>query len=426
MTEGRKHIVVIDPDPSWISTIRLAKRREYRISAITSKRFKKAYPTVAEHIDDEIIAETTNTNKLTIALQKLHSSEPVSGILVHRDAMIHKAAKACEIVGIPFTSANGVRLARNKRLSRLRLEKHGLSNIRQAFSKSANELPFAANAIGYPCIIKPATGHASRLAFRLENDEDLSDACDEIIEWEQNAHPKDLWITSSGFVCEEWISGPIISVELSAVDSIYAPITVALATSYPENPCAGFGSIIPFCFQPVSDLCIKYASEVCRTLGLDNGAFDIEMIWHDGHPIILEANPRKMGGEMAKALRLSTGISYEAVLLNAYVERSLKIPRKSKSKISCIRKLIAEIGGTTTDEAVHKILEVMQQYSQATLFNYALHPGQGFEKWDIVGRFILECSDEKHGFEQANSIVSRLEVASGIKFVQSGRLIWPQ
>jgi hypothetical protein len=52
------------------------------------------------------------------------------------------------------------------------------------------------------------------------------------------------WVFEEGFVCEELIPGPVVSVAIAASES-YAPISAALHLAQDVNPFMGFGSILP-------------------------------------------------------------------------------------------------------------------------------------------------------------------------------------
>jgi hypothetical protein len=56
----------------------------------------------------------------------------------------------------------------------------------------------------------------------------------------------------------------------------------------------------------MTHLIFDYALKVCTLLQLRLGVFDVELIASDEGPILLEVNPRPMGGEMISGYEVSS------------------------------------------------------------------------------------------------------------------------
>jgi biotin carboxylase len=62
---------------------------------------------------------------------------------------------------------------------------------------------------------------------------------------------------------------------------------------------------------------------VARSVGLDFGIFHIEIILGKHGPVLVEANPRIMGGNMPTVFKLATGIDAYDLLVDMYLTRGL-------------------------------------------------------------------------------------------------------
>jgi biotin carboxylase len=90
------------------------------------------------------------------------------------------------------------------------------------------------------------------------------------------------------------------------------------------DPSIELGTTMP---APVSkdtaDALTEYALAVARSVGLDLGVFHIEMIHgHDG-PVLVEVNPRIMGGNMPTAFKLCTGVDAYELLIDIHLHGRL-------------------------------------------------------------------------------------------------------
>jgi biotin carboxylase len=421
---GSRHDVFIDPDPSWMPTMRRARQRGHYISAICSPRYARAYPEALALAHSAAVVNTSSQGSLTKELMRLERRDHVAAVLVHRDAIIAKVAAACEASGIHFTSRESLGIALSKVSTRLVLEQRGLSSVRYEAAHTLADVRNAALHIGFPCVLKPAWGHGSLLAFRLRDLAQLRTVQKKIRAWATDTIRADRWLLSQGFVCEEWIEGPIVSVELSVVRGIIRPITVALGTAYAENPCGGLGNIIPFDWQPtVARRCVEYAKRVCQAIGFDLCVCDLEMKWTKSGPVLLEANPRKMGGQMPLALELATGLDFNDIMLDTYANRPPTLRTKKGRMVTVIRKLIPTRPGRIRGEPSRPWLSSFRPSTGTIvrLCNDALHAGARVRRHQVVGRVLAVCGEPQEGFRQAKRAVHCLEAETGLQFA-TGKL----
>lgn len=416
------HALFIDPDLTWVNTINRARERGIHTTAIQSERYAHAYPTIRNVAHGNVIADTSNSEDLAKAIQTAGLLGPTA-LLTSNDAILPTVATAAEELHIPFTSCAGVQFARNKAAMRQRLLELGFRMPRTETFDSPKEAAEVAARIGYPCVVKPCSGHQSWLCFQLRSCEDAAEVIEELEYMVENLFPGNRWSIKNGFMCEEWLAGPVMSVSMAAASGRLVPVSVALGSVSDEAPCAGFGSVIPFIESPrVTVECERYAKSVCRALNLDLGVFDLEMAWTSSGPILIEVNARRMGGVMPVAYEMATGMNFSDYLLDAYFCTPIQKPGKF-TRTAVIRKVIASESAKlqrSPDESWWSALE-----SDLYIRNYSLESGKEVAAFEVLARLILVSSSSKTAFSRLDDIVAELEELTSGRFLR-GRLPWPQ
>lgn len=414
---ARGQCVFVDPDVRWTVTIVRARERGFLTTAVHSALFGKVYRAAVCSADRATRARTDDVQSLVAAFRMLQDQgTPICAVFVGRDAVIEQVARACDLLHIPFTPTSCLDVTRNKVETRRRLQAEGLPNARYAFSSDTEALPSVVQQLGYPCVVKPVKGHASILAFRVRNERELSRVIRKIRLWEMGADPSELWVLSRGFICEEWLEGPVISAEISCTPYGHVPVTLALATTCRHNPCSGYGNIIPFVPESgLQEACFKYAIAACEAVGATFGMCDVEMVYTANGPILLEVNARKMGGEMVDAYELATKYNFSDVLLDTYLGHAVTSPRIDECRSTVIRKVIVRRGGTVQGLPTRWLRSLRHKHPNVLFRNYDLRPGRTVRRGQVVARLLIADHDPKEAFVFADRALELLEKASQIQ-----------
>lgn len=416
------HAIFVDPDITWIKTISRARERGMQAIAIQSERYAHAYPMIRESVDGHITANTSHLLDLSNSIQKIHLSDSTA-LLTSNDAILPVLAAVAEKLNIPFTSCVGVNFARNKAAMRRRMGELGFRMPRMETFEKPQEVLEVAESIGYPCIVKPCSGHQSWLCFKILSSDERIRVAEELEYMVDNIFSESTWSLKNGFICEEWLEGPVMSVSIAASLGCLVPVSVALGSVSDDAPCSGFGSVIPFIENPrVTEECERYAASVCVALNLDIGVFDIEMAWTSNGPILIEVNARRMGGVMPVAYEMATGENFSDFLLNAYLGKSINKPPNS-TRTAVIRKVIASESTKLPDgfdESWWSKFDGELYYR-----NYSLESGRNIDALEVLARIILIDSNSITAFSKLNQIVAKLEEITGKIFLR-GRLPWPK
>ncbi|VVN84748.1 ATP-grasp domain-containing protein [Pseudomonas fluorescens] len=398
--------IFVDPDATWTPVLNRSRERGFKVINISSPRYTSSYPDLESLADTTISCDTSNSKILAATLNTIEMTDRTA-IITSNDGTLEVVAEAAEYQNISFTPLSAVRLARNKINMRKHLKCHGFQMPRFEAFRTMRDLERAVNTIGFPCAIKPASGHQSWFCFRLSSTIDIELVIENLNYMIDNLAPNNAWCLKNGFICEEWMDGPIISVSVAASNGLPIPICVALGTTSPDAPCAGYGSIIPYIENKyVAETCSHYAENICRTLGLTVGIFDLEMIWTKTGPVILEVNARRMGGVMPHAYDIATGDDFSDIILDAYLLLPIS-PRPKFTHTAVIRKIIAGSGGIIKSSLDENILK--PHGHNIYYRNYFLHEGVLVDKFDVLARLISVGTSSTIEFEKLDSLLIEIE-----------------
>jgi hypothetical protein len=162
--------------------------------------------------------------------------------------------------------------------------------------------------------------------------------------------------------------------------------------------------------------CFDYASRICEAIGLDHGIFHIEMILTERGPVLVEANPRLMGGIMPSLYHRLTGTNIHEYLISIHLGEPP--PDRLPVARSCVttRKIMTRDAGRIADTMN---LEWLDQFDGRLIyFDLKRARGSVVERQEIMGRLQIEESDLPMANAVADELLGRLELSLGIELVR--------
>jgi biotin carboxylase len=130
--------------------------------------------------DDAIAIRFYDEEQSALAIVGAARDRPFDGLLVVGDRPTVIAARAAAALGLSAHPAEAAAIARNKRLARERLRECGLSTpwfVAASIAASPRQL---AQAVSYPCVIKPVALSGSRGVIRANDPEQFVAAFDRL------------------------------------------------------------------------------------------------------------------------------------------------------------------------------------------------------------------------------------------------------
>lgn len=418
------HIAFVDSNPAALEAVRLAKAAGHRVTFLQSA--DPLYPPTEENLRtvqavDRLVdgLVTTDADAVTAALAACHAEHPIDVVTSQHEMSTEAVAHACRALGLRGTDPDAVLTARRKDLCRDTLDRAGLASARHALAADEGEVLAAAERIGYPVILKPPSGGDSLLSYVARTPQEAVDGCRGILTGLDTVPADWRGQFRRGVLVEEYLTGPLVSVELGAKNGEFHPYCVSGRFRWAQDEVVELGSYIPSNLPPEHlDACTAYAVDVCRALGLDLGIFHLEIIHTDRGPVLVEVNPRVMGGALPTIYKHATGTDIFTGLLEILDPAAdVRLPAPADGCVGG-RKVMARHGGTIAAAATLDRAARHPDVLQVVGFDsYRTGPGRTVAPGQIVARFILRGEDHLSVVRAAEQILHGLQEDLGIELM---------
>lgn len=320
-----------------------AARDEGCVPVLLTKR-PALYPFAVEESVRILEVDTANENKVVEVVRRLSAEAPLAGLTSTSDYYISTAAKLAALFGLPGPSPAAITDCRDKEKQWHRLHTAG---VRVPATKAARCSAAACEAavdIGFPIVVKPATGSGSVGVRLCHSEAESLEHAQRLLE--QTTNERGMAITPT-VLLQQFVDGPEYSVEsldgrvIGVTEKHVSPPPVFVETGhdFPANLPDEQAGLIREC--------------VCRALkalDLEWGAAHTELRLSDGEPTIIEVNPRLAGGFIPELVRRATGMDLVSGLIRRVVGRAPRVV-KERDHHASIRFLVPPRSGTV--QAVH-------------------------------------------------------------------------
>jgi len=361
---------------------------------------------------------TTDPDAVTEALGRCHARHAIDVVSTQDEMAVRAVAIASRRLGLRGTAPEGLLTARRKDLCRAALREAGLAHARFALAGDEAGALAAAARIGYPVVLKPPAGTDSLLAFVAHDADQARAACHELLAGLDRVPAGWRAQFSEGILVEELLTGRLLSAEIGVRDGVFFPFCVSGRIRWHEDEVVELGAYMPGLPELEARRCFVYAAEVCRAIGLDLGIFHLEIMLTGRGPVLVEANPRVMGGAMPAVYRVATGSSiYTALVQILTGAPGVRLPAMPGGCTGG-HKVAVSRAGRLSDRATLGFLE--DHPSVVKVFGFAdFHtgPGQPVRRGQTVARFILRAAGNRALVATAGQILRRLERDLGVSLM---------
>ncbi len=226
----------------------------------------------------------------------------IEGVLtVSADRAVPVVAAVAEARGLPGIGAETAHLMTHKVAMRRRLADAGVPQPRFAAVRNLAETRRAADAVGFPAVLKPADSGGQRGIFRVES-------LDEV---DVHLHEALAASPTGEAILEEFVDGIELNGIVVARDGEMIPLTLSDRL---RPPGVGFGvgwiHVYPPTIPPEQLVAAEEtAGYTVHALGLRTGiAFPQLIAARDGRVVVVECAARIPGGQMADLVRVAVGV----------------------------------------------------------------------------------------------------------------------
>jgi biotin carboxylase len=233
----------------------------------------------------------------------------VDGVMTFAaDRAVPVVARAAERLGLPGIGTETAHLMTNKIAMRRRLADAGVPQPRFAAVRHVREVPAAAEAVGFPAVLKPTDSAGQRGLFLVASRGDV----------ERHLHAALAESTEEEAILESYHPGLEVNGLLVTRDG---DVTVVTLSDRRRPPGAGFGVAVAHVYP--STLFGDALAEVERVgrstvhaLGLRDGIAYPQVIWgDDGVACLIEVAARIPAGQMDAVARYGVGVDLVQIAL---------------------------------------------------------------------------------------------------------------
>ena len=318
---GRR-LLVLSAGPAQLGLLRAARARDLFVIAADRDASAVGFPLA----DRRAVISAEDEQ----AIARLAEAEHVDGLIAPgTDWPVGIAARVADRLGLPHPiSPDAATAATSKPRQRELLEAAGVPQPRWMVGHSPDE-----GTIPPPCVVKPPDRQGQRGLSVVRDRQELADAAERA-----NAESR-----SGGWLVEELIDGPEITVNGFSVDGRFQTLTVT-DRLVAEPPA--FGVALAHAWPSEQDP-RAIAADAARALGIANGPTYTQIRFGADGPRVIEVAARLGGGHDAELCHAAIGVDLNGAAIAAAfgdpVDEGALSPRP-RAGGACVRFLVAPRG----------------------------------------------------------------------------------
>jgi biotin carboxylase len=417
-----KHLLFSEVNTRGIGALKAAKTLGHKVTylhtpGLGDQLYKVSIERLKPYIDCLVAVEDSFSPQcLYKEMARIHKNTPFDGAIGLIDFNIFGIADACYRLGIPFTSIDAVATCRDKAAARSKLERSGLSSILWQRIQTPKDLDVAAKIVGFPAFLKPVSAAGSLACRKVENLEDLYDAYDEFSASSKIGPIDKDKLVSSEMLLEGYLEGEMFSVEVAAQGNQIVPLCTGQRLRFSEDPVVELGTTIPTLVGVQQEAEIEnYGVAVVRALGLDRGIFHVEIMYTNRGPVLIEANPRLMGGNGPVTISHAIGQDVYELLISIHL--GMPIPYFQRANTAITSRVLASTEQKVLDRTPS--MSWLQRY-QRDLVTFTLNAEMGQlvnrigSNFGVLGSFEVRGATPQESLQRAREIQLNVEQELGL------------
>ena len=277
-------------------------------------------------VSDVVVADCSDTDAAAEALVEAAGRRPVDAVVGVDDQGVLVAAAAAVRLGLPHNPVGAVAATRDKAAMRRLLDAAGVPQPRFAVVGPDDDPHEAAEAVGFPVVIKPVSLSASRGVMRVDGPAAVAPAVRRI-----EAILAEAGKPVRPLLVEGFVTGPEVAVEALATPSGLELLAIfdkpdPLDGPFFEETIYTTPSRHP---QEALDEVERVVARAIEAIGLVHGPVHAEARLSPDGVVLIEAAARSIGGLCGRSLRFGMlRQSLEVLLLRA----ALGLPRRGMDR----------------------------------------------------------------------------------------------
>lgn len=258
---------------------------------------------IAEHCEQIVHAPIDDGPAILEVLRPLHDKRPFDRVMTTTEPAGESTGYVNDQFGLPGVSEFTARALKDKALTRKLLDEHNLSPVKYSVVNSAAEIAEFSERVGGRIVVKPIDGAASLHIHPVESAEEAELAWKMLLE-----------AGLSTAMAEEYLDGPVVSVDSFSFDGRHVPIGYSeyrMNDRYVEWEVSTPSRVAVPYLQQLRELTPKLLDAV----GLTEGPSHSEFILMPDGPRVLESHARLAGSGAPELVRRAFGYDLARMML---------------------------------------------------------------------------------------------------------------
>lgn len=314
---------------------------DYRVALVLGAEPTWQRPLAA----DWEVADMDDPNAVVAAGRALAERHHVAGVLTWDEYQLVPTAQIARLLGLPGPAPESMRACRDKSRTRTLLREHGVGSATSIRTGSMMEAMLAAESIGYPVVLKPASNAGSLGVIRVDESDELPGAFAFAVAGTQGVGSE-----SDTVLVEEYLAGPEVSVECVTHRGVTAAVALTRKTVGFEPYFEEIAHAVD-AGDPLLTEVAPVATAAVRALGIDTGIQHVELRLTDRGPRIIEVNGRIGGDLIGRLVLLATGLDLPRIAADLACGTAPDLT-PTRSQAAAIRLLYPDAAGTLTHRSI--------------------------------------------------------------------------
>ncbi len=243
------------------------------------------------------LPKDASTNEWIATASFINKMDPFQAIACFDEMNQHITSVIANEIKLPFHSEDTINNTRDKYRMRKLLHENGIDNTSFKIVNNMEDIISFVKDFGYPIILKPKNGWASKGVSVIRKEEDIIPA----INWyKEEVKENELYL-------EKFLSGQEFSVEAFSENGKHK--IVCLTKQFNDNDhMIEVGHVIPATIKEDDEILIKnLLDSVLDALDIKNGPSHTEIILTDEGPRVVETHVRLAGDLIPDLINIASG-----------------------------------------------------------------------------------------------------------------------
>lgn len=281
----------------------VAGAKEMGIDVVLVHEEGKYDPKILEHCERVVHAPITDGPAMLGVLKDLHAERPFDRVMTTTEPAGVSTGYLVDALGLPGVTEATARALLDKSIMRELLDDRGLSPVRHRVVKGVADIVDFQREVGGPIIVKPTDGVASLHIHPVSGADDAPGA------WAA--------ITEAGMstaLAEEYLQGPVVSVDSISRDGRHVPIGYSeyrMNEKFVEWEVSTPSRVAVPYLEQLRDLTPKLLDAV----GLTEGPSHSEFVLTPDGPRVLESHARLAGSGAPELVRRAFGYDLNRMMM---------------------------------------------------------------------------------------------------------------